>query len=561
MAVVLFASFTVFSARYAILVGNSSAGKGFEKLRYVERDIDELAHALTLFCDFDSRNVVKLVDGSPMEMFGALDLLSEKIASSSDKDLFLFYYTGHADRDNLLMGWRKLSFSDLHDRFETFPGKIRIGVFDACQSGAFARAKGGRPAEPFIFREEENIEGQVILYSSSANENSQESDIYKNSVFTFHFVNALRGAADVTGDGLVTLSEAYRYSYDQTVSSTARSRAGAQHPGYRFRIQGEGNIVLADLKKRSAGLLLPEDITGLFTVLSGNNSPVAELSKKKGRPLLVALSPGEYRIVRTFGERISEAGIVIDTSGIRRVAETDFRELRNMITVAKGEPGFVSSIGFEFGGALFSPDLTPLEKAITGELEILSTVGLSTNPRFPTLTGEWFLNVELSSTVGIWWHIGGRYTSVETSWEDRGKRSGPENTGEFETALQGTAEVVAFAARAGIGYSPPIPVLRNAAVYGGLNVVLSKVDFTVVYTDELFDQDANNSHSDNGIAVAPHIGVRYRQLLPGGLAAGIFGEYRLPNTRESVEPGKYACSQGGWQAGVSIAVLFGGKRP
>ncbi len=560
MILVLFLVDLAYGARYAVLVGNSTASGGYEKLRYVTRDLDELEHALTSFCDFESHNVIRLVDESPDRMLDALDRLSDKLGVGNEKHLFFFYYSGHADRGHLLMGREKLSFHELHRRFERFPGHIKIGVFDACQSGAFARAKGGRPAEPFLFREEENIEGHVILYSSSANENSQESDIYKNSVFTFHFVNALRGAGDVSGDGLVTLSEAYRYSYDHTVSSTARSRAGAQHPGYRFRIQGEGNIVLADLKKRTAGLLFAETLGGTFTITNDRNAPVAELSKKRGRALKVALSPGTYRVIRTDGSRVEETDVVIDTSGVRRVSEGEFRPVHSMVTAAKGERPFISYWAVEIGGALSLTDFSAVENGIVEDLAGPGSIVGTVDPRFPETTTEWFFNLELASSRGIWWNLGGRYSSATISFKNENTRTGPEQTGQFAAELIANGELSAFGVRAGAGYSPPVRILSNAAAYTGLTLVYTLLDLDLTFRDELFDQNIDTVHGTDGFAVAPYVGIRYRQPLPGHIAVSLHGEYRLSTDRIGDEPGEYTSSLGGFQAGASVAVLFGRNR-
>jgi uncharacterized caspase-like protein len=55
--------------------------------------------------------------------------------------------------------------------------------------------------------------GEVVITSSSADELSQESDEVGGSYFTHYLLSGLRGAADTSGDGEVTLDEAYRYVY------------------------------------------------------------------------------------------------------------------------------------------------------------------------------------------------------------------------------------------------------------------------------------------------------------------------------------------------------------
>ena len=78
------------------------------------------------------------------------------------------------------------------------------------------------------------------------------------SYFTHNLISGMRGAADSSGDKLVTLAEAYKYAYDRTVVSTAMLPVGAQHPNYDFRLSGQGELVLSSLLKPSSVLVLPE---------------------------------------------------------------------------------------------------------------------------------------------------------------------------------------------------------------------------------------------------------------------------------------------------------------
>jgi uncharacterized caspase-like protein len=267
--------------RYALLVGNNTAAGGnFAELKYVKNDIAALRSILTDFCGFDKSRIVTLYNSTPEELDRSLKAFTDSMAGTSG-NMFLFYYSGHADQTALKMGDAHYRLDMLKSKLSTFPSDIRIGMFDACQSGAFTRIKGGKLDEPFLFRDDGRTKGQVILCSSSLNENAQESDVLGNSVFTFHIVNALRGSGDQSGDGRVTLSEAYHYAYNHTLSTTAGSQGGVQHPSFQFRIQGEGDIVLADLNITTRGILLGPDLSGAITITGPGNTVVADWSRKK----------------------------------------------------------------------------------------------------------------------------------------------------------------------------------------------------------------------------------------------------------------------------------------
>ena len=107
------------------------------------------------------------------------------------------------------------------------PADVRIGFFDSCQSGVITRSKGARPAPAFdVTRAKESgPRGLVLIASSAADEESQESDEIAASFFTHYLASGLLGDADASGDGKVTLAEAYAYAYGRTVGSTAETRA------------------------------------------------------------------------------------------------------------------------------------------------------------------------------------------------------------------------------------------------------------------------------------------------------------------------------------------------
>ena len=87
--------------------------------------------------------------------------------------------------------------------------------------------------------------------TTAQDESSIESGDLKSSVFTSHLVAGLRGAADKSGDRLVSLDELYRYAYDRTAQD------GAQHPGYGFRLAGHGELVLGFLKRGNTSITVP----------------------------------------------------------------------------------------------------------------------------------------------------------------------------------------------------------------------------------------------------------------------------------------------------------------
>src|SRR5207253_2498641 len=113
-----------------------------------------------------------------------------------------------------------LDYGALRKAIEAVPADVRVAVLDSCASGAFARSKGGQFLPAFLSDASSQVRGQAILTSSSETEVAQESDRIGSSFFTHHLLAGLRGAADTSHDGRVTLNEAYQYAYDETLSRT-----------------------------------------------------------------------------------------------------------------------------------------------------------------------------------------------------------------------------------------------------------------------------------------------------------------------------------------------------
>ena len=288
------------AGRYALLVGCNNGGTSVDPLRYAEKDAQVFAGLLTKLGGFEQNAVVTLLHPDSAALEGRLQSVRKQLSlsESHDADLFLFYYSGHADGTDMLLGNTRYPFLKLRKFLDSLPAGVRIGVFDACQSGAVTAYKGGKRAEPFYLKNPQRIKGQVIISSTSASERAQESETLHGSIFTFYWISGLRGSADASGDRKVTLSEAYAYAYRKTLETSTLTGGEAQHPMYRFNIFGEGDIILTDLANRTGGIAFDKSTEGKFLVLSDSYTDIfADFYKKKNSENYVSLDPGSYRVI------------------------------------------------------------------------------------------------------------------------------------------------------------------------------------------------------------------------------------------------------------------------
>ncbi|MEW5743627.1 MAG: hypothetical protein AB1938_32245, partial [Myxococcota bacterium] len=238
----------------------------------------------------------------------------------------------------------KLAYARLKALLAGTGADVRLAIVDACRSGAGLREKGGRPADAFTIRLADTLQatGEAFITSSAADEAALESNEVMGSYFTHNFISGLRGAADASGDKLVTLAEAYRYAYDRTVSATAMLPVGAQHPNYDYRLSGQGELVLATLLKPSAALVLPPAERALVIDLA-RDQVLVEVPAGPARE--VALAPGDYG-VRVFKGGQAFGGRVRLTQGMSFTVHLDDLSpvTSSVLVAAKGGPVVVQTV-------------------------------------------------------------------------------------------------------------------------------------------------------------------------------------------------------------------------
>ncbi|HJX65469.1 MAG TPA: caspase family protein [Polyangia bacterium] len=297
--------------RVAVVVGNNLGHDPGRTLRYAEAEAGKLASLLRGAGDFDS--VVTVTGASRERVEVALATARtqlDRAHADGKRTLFLFYYSGHGDREALELGSSRLPLRDLRSYLEQLTGAdVRVAFVDACQSGALTGVKGGRraPGYEIHLADPGSVRGMAIVTSSTANELSQESDDLQGSFFTHNFMAGLRGAADSSRDGQVTLGEVYQFAFRRTLASTAASLVGGQHPTYDYRMSGAGDVILSRTRPNDARLVFPREAGATYTVVhKGRGEVIAELASTAGEDFYLALPAGEYRVVRRALASVSE---------------------------------------------------------------------------------------------------------------------------------------------------------------------------------------------------------------------------------------------------------------
>ncbi|MDX2093100.1 MAG: caspase family protein [Kofleriaceae bacterium] len=332
---------------YALVVGSNAAGPGQSNLKYAEDDARRMGNLLVELGGYQAETVDVLVHPTPEAVRARITKLSERVhadLAAGKKSRILFYYSGHARATALDLGNAQLPLAELRTRLFSVPATLTVVVLDACQSGAFSRVKGAAPAADFSWNSRSQLDasGIAVLASSSGSELSQESEQLRSSYFTHHLLVGMRGAGDGNRDGQVSIDEAYRYAYHQTLLATAETAVGGQHVSLEVDLKGHGEVPLSFPRAATASIALPPGIEGKALVSDRRaKAVVAETQKAKGDTVRIAVAPGDYDVIVRQGDKLSRCAI----TATRADAEVDLAKCTTETVVATTTKG----------GAVFRP--------------------------------------------------------------------------------------------------------------------------------------------------------------------------------------------------------------
>ncbi len=326
--------------RYALVIGsNTGGGAGRDKLRYAGHDADTVADVLKQLGGVNQLDLALLSEPTGMTLDKEFDALSKRVRSERKRGQrveLVVYYSGHSDDTGILIGGTRYDYSRLRERIRAVPADVHIAIVDSCASGSFTRTKGGVKVPPFLHDSSNQVEGFAFLSSSSADEDAQESDRIGASFFTYFFVSALRGAADRNRDGMVTLNEAYQFSYEHTLGRTQNTTHGPQHPAYDMHLSGTGDIVITDLRSTESGLILPRALKGHVTIVDDTGRVALELTKEAGEPLSLALPTDSYTVRVENNAGAFAATIKLDSAKTIELDQDELQRVAPEKTVARG---------------------------------------------------------------------------------------------------------------------------------------------------------------------------------------------------------------------------------
>lgn len=327
------------TVRVGLFVGQNIGFGPDEPLHYAEQEAREMAQVFMEMGDFERERTFVLQGPSADQVREAILQVEAQVREAEadgDDVLLVFYYSGHGSADGLHLEGDLLPMGVLRRWLEGSQADVRVAFVDACESGALARARGGTPVEhmDILVDDALTMSGLAIVTSTGPLSVAREADAFGGGVFSRALLNGLRGSADADNDGRITLDEAYSYAFAETVVDTGSASAGRpQTPEYRFDLEGVGQVVLTRLPSRAAGLVLPEELEGTYTVVSVTDGQVvARIEKQPGQVERLALPTGRYLVRKVRQEDVLVAELDLAWGGDRWLGE------EQMSAVPLGDP-------------------------------------------------------------------------------------------------------------------------------------------------------------------------------------------------------------------------------
>jgi hypothetical protein len=216
-------------------------------------DAREIADTLTspAYCGYDPKNIVSLLDGDATLEAILRELESLTSRSKSDDTVFI-YFSGHGasigtpidpvsalvpvDCDLANINKTVLLEEVFSDALARIRAQRLVVIIDACHAGGVATLKAfGHESFTHLGFNEKSLgqlakgTGRVIIASSRESETSLILNGASNSLFTEHFLGALKGAAHTRKDGLIRVFDIFNH-VSEKVSAAA---LGKQHPIFK----------------------------------------------------------------------------------------------------------------------------------------------------------------------------------------------------------------------------------------------------------------------------------------------------------------------------------------
>jgi hypothetical protein len=231
---------------WAIVIGISkyqNSSGSFQNLKFAANDAKYFYDYLVdTYGNYITKERVVLLTNEKATRSNIIREIKDKAKRAGENDLIFVYFAGHGvaqtanrvffysyDTDPDLVEATAVANSDITALLDISPANKKILIADACHSGLLNKqdTRGISKINELIL-ELAQKEGYYIFTSAGGSEEAQEGEKWGNGhgVFTYHFVQGLKGKADADNDKVVTIGEIYDYVRKKVRDDTE----GKQYP-------------------------------------------------------------------------------------------------------------------------------------------------------------------------------------------------------------------------------------------------------------------------------------------------------------------------------------------
>jgi hypothetical protein len=252
-----------FDHGYALLIGVGESAVARWSLPVTVKDVQALNKVLVdpNFCAYpNNRQHIRLLhdkEATRDKILEGLNWLKER-AEADPEATVIVYYSGHGlldenqgryyllqhDINTSDIQGSALSAEDFTNALRQVQAKRLLVIIDSCHAAGMATAKKEQEisknfrgfvetaAPKGFINNLKDCEGRVVFTSSAGKQYSWLRRDGKMSIYTYHFIEALKGAANNTDDTVVKVSHIMTYLSEQVPRSTYSEYKEEQSPHY-----------------------------------------------------------------------------------------------------------------------------------------------------------------------------------------------------------------------------------------------------------------------------------------------------------------------------------------
>lgn len=165
---------------------------------------------------------------------------SHLFAQASAADLIIVYFSGHGGPNFFMAHDGALKYAEIKTIIEQSAAQKRLCVADACYSGTWSKSATAQAAQKKMTNEQlerlyydalSNSGNSIaLLMSSGRNETSLEVPTLGQGLFTYYYIEGLKGGADIDGNRIITIQELFEYVKEKVSSEAMQNYNHNQTP-------------------------------------------------------------------------------------------------------------------------------------------------------------------------------------------------------------------------------------------------------------------------------------------------------------------------------------------